>query len=166
MISFRPVLDERPLAVGQLGREIVEVIAINPAGFVCEESIFVNAATTLGVTLVDYAEIREEVPGGITRKLIWRLEKEAVLEAVPRYSVSELWKMWNDPAWLAQHPNHELAIAKAVSQNLLRHCERARTQPWLWRFAKSVGNRKTAVFIPCDASEEDRAKWLAELGKS
>ncbi|MEQ1862641.1 MAG: hypothetical protein ABMA13_22200 [Chthoniobacteraceae bacterium] len=163
MIEFRPVNPERPLAVGQSGREITEVVAVDPPGIVCEESIFVNAVTTLGIPLVDFAEIHEEIEGRIVRKLVWRLELLAVETAVPRYTLAELRAKWTDAKWLTEHPAHELALIKAASDNLLRFAERARLQPWLWRFAKSSPGRKAAVFIPSTAGEEERAKWLAEL---
>lgn len=168
MITFRPVNDERPLAHGQ-GRKVVEIVAVDPVSVICPESLFVNAVTTLGIPLIDFADIRDVQAGNqVERRLVWRLE---VLSRDGVTTLEDLRKRWQDPLWLTANPMSELAVARVISDNLDRLATRIREQPFLWRFAapRRDGDSTSttlAVYIPSDATDEERAKWLAELDQA
>ena len=158
-MDFRPVNPELPLKHGDKNRMLLTLEAVNPASVVCPEAIFVNAATTLGIPLVDFFEEREEVNGETVRKFVWTLEAQTLPQALPQYTLKQLAAWWESPAWLVANPTHELAVLKAGSENLMRFAERVRTQPALVR----ISNGKTFVRIPTDATEERRAELLKEL---
>ena len=116
---------------------------------------------TLGIPLVRYAEERFVDSGDPQprTRLVWTLEAEAVPEAQPRYRFSELFKLWNDPAWLAANPGHEIAIIRCASYNLLRWVDRARRQPRLDVYQRG----SQTVIVPREAGEAERQKWLDQI---
>lgn len=158
-MEFRPVNPERPLKHGDKGRDLLALEAVNPASVVCAEAIFANAATTLGIPLAAFYEEREEVNGVTVRKFVWHLESKAVAHAVPRYTLKQLAQWWESEEWLRANPGHELAIVKAVSDNLRRFAERARTQAPLVK----IRNGKRFVLIPTNATPERRAELMKEI---
>jgi hypothetical protein len=150
---------ERPLRIGDSGVLVAEVVATDPASVVCEESIFVNAVTTLGVPLMSYAEYRADDPvkAGWTRRLVWKLGDKSIDGS---YTYKQLREWWMDEGWMARHPGHELAVLWAGSMNLLRMAARIREQPHLVWYARETGDGRIVVAVPEGATSEERERLL------
>lgn len=154
-----PENPEQPLKRGDSNRLVTEVIARDPGSVVCEETLFVNAVTTLGVPLISYAEYRPGEPekAGYLRELCWKLGEKTIDGA---YTFKELRQWWGDAAWLARNPTHELTVMHVYGHNLLRMAERIRVQPCMVRYVEKEGETTLTVTVPVGASVEERERLL------
>lgn len=145
--------------------ECVIIRAVNPESVVCPESILVNALTTLGIPLhptpgMDYVDFREPTPeGGVRRILQWALLSKS---ADGVYSTNQVIRWWNDDAWLAANPVHEITVLKNGLGNMMRMAARIRNTPPTHIYRS--GQRR--AHIPENLSPEKREAALAKLKES
>ncbi len=140
------------------GQQVVTVQALDPATVACPPALLACALLTLGVRehpSLPFTDTTEEVAGVPRRVWQWVFEPRS---ADGLYETARLVKWWQDEAWLAANPRHELAIVKAVLENFAEVARRVRaTVPRV-----IVRKGDLAAHIPANASPERRA-WL--LGK-
>lgn len=146
------------------GQSVVIIRAVNPVSVVCPEVILVNALTTLGVPEhpspdLAFVETREASPdpaAPVRRVWQWTLLAQS---RDGQYQTAELMQWWDDPAWLAAHPTHELAIIKVALSNLERLARRLRETPHCELYRRG----KRLCLIPTHLPPERQAEMLKKF---
>jgi hypothetical protein len=155
------------------GDRVFTIRVVNPGSVICEESVLVNALTTLGIPLLEYVELHIGADGEPARQRVWQwtLGVQCAPGAVPRYDVETLIRWWNDPEWIAGNPTHELAVLRVAAGNLIGLITRMREQKALRRIVldedagpESGGSRemtRRVAHVPVGATAEEEERIIA-----
>lgn len=136
----------------------VFVIVSGPESQRAELRAFAMAAACLGVHLRptnDFVEKRRLQNGKEVRSCEWYLEQA---DPAKIHRTNELRKWWDDPAWVAAHPEHPLAVLREY-WNALQDAA-AHEQKTVPLAVVKKGNKY--AFIPLDC-EPDRKKKLLQM---